>query len=134
MNTPENYRYLESLHLEATNETPEVQLDVEGVCYIKGRSLPENAYEFYEPILNWIKTMVNSNVKSFSLEVQLEYFNSSSGRFIYEIIHYLDVSPNKNGYSIVWRYEVGDDLMLERGQAFEALSSVVFTFIEDVSR
>jgi len=125
-----NVNFMENLRIQATNETPEVLLTVDDVSTISGRSLPENAFDFYEPLLNWIKAMVRTDIKQFTLVLSFDYFNSSSGRYIHEILHQLDRSYNKNGFSVIWKYESEDDLMIERGEAFQSLCSIPFDFVE----
>lgn len=121
---------LEPLAIPAKDDTPEIYLSTSGVSKIRGRSLPENAYEFYEPILEWVTQFSKSNVKEFTLEIWFDYFNSSSGRYIYEMLHRLDNSVNKNCYKVVWKYEKEDDLMVERGEALQSLCSIPFQFVE----
>lgn len=125
-----NLNYLKPLEIIATGDTPEVFLRATETSSLSGRSLPENAYVFYEPILDWIKQLVDSDTKEFTLVFSFDYFNSSSGRYIYEILHLLDKSRNKNHYSITWKYETEDDLMIERGESFQALCSIPFSFVE----
>ncbi len=125
-----NLNYLNPLRIDSTGETPEVFFSTTEASLLSGRSLPENAYSFYEPLLDWIKQMVDSNTKEFVLVFSFDYFNSSSGRYIYEILHMLDKSRNKNHYSIIWKYEAEDDLMIERGEAFQSLCSIPFDFVE----
>ena len=44
------------LHIEGTEDTPEVLLDSGNNTFsISGRSFPENAIEFYEPIFAWLQ-------------------------------------------------------------------------------
>jgi len=121
---------LEPLIIQAKEDTPEIFLSSTEPSRIRGRSLPENAYEFYEPILEWITHFSNSNMKEFTLEIWFDYFNSSTGRYIFEILHRLDKSASKNSYKIIWKYEKDDDLMIERGEALQSLCSISFNFVE----
>ncbi len=46
---------IKTLKLSKFEDTPEVLLDKEHNNFvISGRSLPENSYEFYRPIIFWI--------------------------------------------------------------------------------
>jgi len=121
---------LEPLFIQAKEDTPEVYLSISEGSRIRGRSLPENAYEFYKPILEWVTQFSSANIKEFTLEICFDYFNSSSGRYLYEMLHRLDNSANKNYYKILWKYEKDDDLMIERGEALQSLCSISFQFIE----
>ncbi len=47
---------MEKLIIGHTEDTPNVRFEPEtGVFCIEGRSLPENAVAFYNPILDWLK-------------------------------------------------------------------------------
>ncbi len=125
-----NLNHLRTLHIAATGDTPEVYLSVSEPSALTGRSLPENAFNFYHSIVEWVKQFVASDNKEFVLILHFDYFNSSSGRYIYEILNLLDNSHHKNHYTIIWKYEADDDLMIERGEAFQSLCSIPFNFVE----
>lgn len=120
----------EVLNIKSTEDTPEVFFCITGISSISGRSIPENAFSFYEPILVWVKELNMHEVKQFTLVFNLDYFNSSSGRYIYEILYQLEKSPHKSSYKIIWKYEIEDDLMFEKGEAIESICSIPFEFIE----
>lgn len=123
-----NSNFIETIYLEATGETPEVRLSLHGESIICGRSLPENAYNFYEPILIWFNKLVSSDATEFALTLDFDYFNSSSGRYINEILYLLSNWSKKDCVRIVWKYEEDDDLMLERGESFQSLCLLNFQF------
>ena len=122
---------LETLYISKTEETPEVHLSADsGNSYISGRSLPENAYEFYLPILDWVKWYAQNINAPLNLELKFDYFNSSSGRYLFELLHVLEQSKYKESYRIVWMVEKEDDLMLEKGEELKSLSDLRFDLIE----
>ncbi|MBI4647060.1 MAG: DUF1987 family protein [Bacteroidia bacterium] len=46
---------MEPILIEATNRTPYVCFDSDkNIFIIEGRSYPEDAFSFYQPILNWL--------------------------------------------------------------------------------
>jgi hypothetical protein len=121
---------LQPLHIEKTDETPEVRLQLDaGPSLISGRSLPENAYEFYEPVINWIKSYSESSNAPFNLQLRFDYFNSSSGRYIFEILHILEQSRYKANFKITWIAEKEDDLMIEKGEELRSLSDLEFELV-----
>ena len=81
---------MNELILEKTNDTPFVYLNKnENKFSIGGRSLPENAITFYEPILNWLENyIVNPNPETV-FEFNFEYFNSASSIQIFNIVFLL---------------------------------------------
>lgn len=118
---------LVELHISPTEETPEVFLSPDGKpSFIAGRSLPENAHEFYHPVLQWIREHSRNEKTSLQLELKFDYFNSSSGRFLFEILSVLENSGNRSNYSIIWAVESDDDLMLEKGEELKSLIDLSF--------
>src|SRR5687768_12866436 len=106
----------DSYYIKATEETPEVSLSVmNGHSFLSGRSLPENAHEFYRPIIQWMSQHCGRMTNPTQLELKFDYFNSSSGRFLFELLSIIERNPKKGLFSIIWSVEKGDELMLEKG-------------------
>jgi len=70
---------METIIREGTPKTPFVRFDGEkGLVEIKGRSIPENSVEFYKPLIDWLEKYSAGPVKETYVNIQLEYFNTSS--------------------------------------------------------
>ncbi len=121
---------LKTIHIKATEETPEVFLNTNGdECRILGKSLPENAFDFYEPILQWIRLYCDKVEKPLKLHLQFDYFNSSSGRYLFELLHTLEQSKFKENYRIVWITDKDDELMFEKGLEYKNLCDIAFDVV-----
>lgn len=112
--------------ISATRTTPSVLLDPEnGVYRICGNSIPENAGEFYAPVVTWCRDNLASFTRRATFEFDLPYFNSSSLKAIYliltEIKHALDA-----GREIIvnWHVEEHDEFMLEAAETFEEMVGI----------
>ncbi|MCB0762947.1 MAG: DUF1987 domain-containing protein [Flavobacteriales bacterium] len=118
---------LDSLHIAKTEETPEVSFNLEtGMFSIVGRSLPEDAFAFYKPIIEWIKDPDN-RVPVGELTIHLDYFNSSSGRYIMEMLVTLESQfKDSRGLTIKWVVDEDDELMIEKGEEFNSLINLPF--------
>ncbi|MFW5978872.1 MAG: DUF1987 domain-containing protein, partial [Bacteroidia bacterium] len=101
---------MESISLEGTTKTPTINLDPKkGTIEIKGRSIPENSIEFYRPIVEWLEEYANSPKKKTTVNVQLEYFNTSSSKCILDIFKKLEsIKKARNEVIINWYYEEDD--------------------------
>jgi SiaC family regulatory phosphoprotein len=118
---------IEELYIPATDETPEVCLTrLKNRSYISGRSLPENAFEFYSPLINWVNNHSPKIDSVFEIEFKFDYFNSSSGRYLFEMLTQLEKNPKKRFIKIHWIVEDGDDLMLEKGLELKSLLDLNF--------
>src|ERR1700712_4159290 len=107
-----------------SEDTPGVILDKDNNIFeISGRSLPEDAAEFYKPILNWMNDYKKEHSNKTEFVVKLEYFNTSSSKLILDILTRLEGIP---GSSIVWCYCADDEDMQEAGEEFSELVTVPF--------
>lgn len=107
---------------EKTDSTPEVNLDADaGVIELSGRSIPENASSFYNPILDWLTAYCGDPNDSTTFNFYLEYINSISQKMLVDIFHKA-VELKKNGGSVEvnWMYDEDDEEMQEEGEIFES--------------
>jgi hypothetical protein len=125
---------MESLLIEGTAKTPSVKFDPNsGLIEIKGRSIPENSIEFYKPMVDWLERYSKVPKSSTKVNIQLEYFNTSSSKCILDVFKKLEeIHKSKNEVIINWYYEEDDEDMLEAGEDYESIIRVPFKMIEIV--
>ena len=120
---------MEDIKIEGTPKTPTVNfINDEGVLEIKGRSIPENSIEFYKPLIEWIESYAQEPKDSTNINIQLEYFNTSSSKCILDLFKKLEAI--NNNITINWYYEEDDEDMLEAGEDYEAIINIPFKMIE----
>jgi hypothetical protein len=112
-----------SLRIKATEDTPEVNFNKDsGEFSLNGRSLPEDAFEFYRPVKAWLKEYIKQPNNNSDLKISLDYFNSSSVKQLLELIMlFEEISVSGKKASIIWCYSEGDDLMEIKGREFESM-------------
>ncbi len=123
---------MDSIVIEGTPKTPSINFDVvAGKIEIKGRSIPENSIEFYRPLVEWLETYATAPLANTLVNIQLEYFNTSSSKCILDIFKKLE-NISKAGSNIVinWYYEEDDEDMLEAGEDYQSIIKVPFKMIE----
>ncbi len=125
---------MELIRIEGTPKTPTIVMNPDsGVIDIKGRSIPENSIEFYKPIVDWLDEYAGSPAAKTIVNVQLEYFNTSSSKCILDVFKKLEVlKKNQNDVVINWYYEEDDEDMLEAGEDYESIIKVPFKMIQIV--
>ncbi len=122
---------MEKYQIRPSRNTPDIILTPEGSMRIKGRSIHENVAEFYEPLLDWADEYVLEPPPLTCVDIQLEYFNSASAKYIIQLLQRLQMVTLKNKKFLVnWFYEVGDDDILERGEYFSSVLDIPFKYIE----
>jgi hypothetical protein len=115
---------MNAINIEGTEDTPKVVLDKNAnVFEISGRSLPEDAAEFYHPILQWLEKYAENANPSTNFVVKLEYFNTASSKLILDVLTKLEAIQN---VKISWFYYNDDEDMEEAGQEFSELIDVEF--------
>ncbi len=116
--------------IEGTKNTPSVLLE-SGVLEIKGRSIPEDAFDFYTPILNEIQAGVLDTKDKIEIRFHLEYINSGSKKFLSNILGTLDeMYLSGRDMVIYWHFDYDDDSMHELGNDFRVLIKIPFHVIE----
>jgi len=118
------------LYIKGTSKTPEVDFS-SGVIQLSGRSIPEDAVAFYQPVIRWVAAYAENPEKFTKVNFRIEYINSGSNRFIYAIFKLLDECFLK-GYdiSITWYYEEDDDTIKGLGKDFQSLLKVPIKLVE----
>jgi hypothetical protein len=123
---------MKSISMEGTPKTPTVRFDAEhGLIEIKGRSIPENSVEFYKPLVDWLEDYSKSPAGKTEVNIQLEYFNTSSSKCILDVFKKLEtIHKNKNEVVVRWFYEEDDEDMREAGEDYESILRIPFEMIE----
>jgi hypothetical protein len=125
---------MEPISIDGTAKTPSVKFDAEtGVMEIKGRSIPENSIEFYKPLVDWLDEYAEEAKDKTIVNIQLEYFNTSSSKCILDVFKKLEsLNKGKSEVLVNWYYEEDDEDMLEAGEDYESIIRVPFKMIEIV--
>ncbi|MBR3980424.1 MAG: DUF1987 domain-containing protein [Bacteroidales bacterium] len=122
---------MEVLHIEGTEDTPEVLLDSGNNTFsISGRSFPENAIEFYEPIFAWLQKYAEEVENDMEFEFCMEYFNTSSSKQIAKIFLLLEKINENVFVQVIWKYKKEDSDMMASGMRFSKLLNLEFELRE----
>lgn len=127
---------MDSLFIERGDTTPKLDFNIESMEFsLEGECRPENVLTFFEPVMKWLDSFVswapeNVSNKELKFLFKLEYYNSSSAKFIFNIFKRLKVLQ-ENGIDITmyWFYDQLDEDLLECGQEYEKILGLKFEFI-----
>ena len=137
---------MQNLVIKQGNRTPEIRFSPdENVFYIRGTSSPEDVRKLYYPVLEWInkfnEEILKNEFKTFNegnpirFQFDLEYFNSSSAKFFFDMmIEFKKLRPAGVPVIVEWYYEQEDPEMKEAGNDFSQLVEMEFTFIPKPSK
>jgi hypothetical protein len=120
----------EEVYIKGSVETPEVVLNKkDGVLKFSGRSMPEDAKEFYTPLIDWVSQYAENPAPATRVVFSYEYFNTSSSKMIMELIESVKkIGEKDQQLTVEWHYLEDDDDMLEAGEDYEEITGIEFQY------
>lgn len=112
---------MKNLIIDKTASTPSIRFNAEtGVLEIKGESYPENVAKIYSPVLDWLKDYLASETKTFEIQFDIPFFNSSTSKVLLMILDMLEEGVgNGKAISAKWLCEQENELAIECGLEFK---------------
>jgi len=121
---------MQSLIIKSTEDTPEIIFDPANKKFsISNVSLPENAIEFYAPVLNWLKKYRDNPLPETIFDFNIEYLNTASSKQIFELVFLIDKINDVSDVTINWHYDTIDEDMQALGIRFTHLVKVNFELV-----
>ncbi len=110
---------MKNLIIEPTEKTLKIHFDAEkGLLEIEGSSYPESSRQFFQILNEWIESYISTIGKAITLNLKIQYLNSTSTKYMMDLLSILENFYEKGGdVNINWYYEEGDD-MEEMGEDF----------------
>lgn len=123
---------MELLKIEETKYTPEIIMNPEnGEISIKGKSYPENTFEFYEPVMKWLNSYFEEAQEKTIVNFEIVYFNSSSSKLFFDLFDLIDENSSKSDIQVNWIYDEENDSALEAGEDFkEDFENLTFILVK----
>jgi len=123
---------MEKFHLEGSPKTPEIDFNGDtGILELRGRSIPENSVEFYAPLNKWLEEYAVQANENTTLDMKLEYFNTSSSKCILDLFKRLEkMNGGVTTVHVNWYFETEDEDMAEAGEDYQAIVELPFSIIE----
>ena len=118
------------MNIEGTRSTPSIYIEP-GRIEIKGRSIPEDSFEFYHPVHNAIMEYFKNTELKTEMHFHLEYINSGSKKFITTILSNCN-EYYQGGRNIIieWYYDSDDESIQELGNDLRTMLEIPFHLIE----
>ncbi|HTA64263.1 MAG TPA: biofilm regulation phosphoprotein SiaC [Xanthomonadaceae bacterium] len=117
--------------LAATASTPTVDFNAAtGVLAISGESYPENAFEFFRPLLAWVAGYIRETNGQVTAEIALSYLNTSSIKSVMDLLDLLEAA-HRDGrqVSVRWSYRKENDRALEMIEEFKEEVTLPFFIV-----
>ncbi len=114
------------------DNTPSILIDEANMlCRIEGSSFPEDAFEVYQHVLDWLQRIKNKNTgRKLVVEFDFDFLNSISHKKVWQIINELK-GMHKEGKEVLvkWYYDENDEDIMEAGEDLGELINVPFELI-----
>jgi len=132
---------MQKLFIEATVSAPEINFSpADRLLMISGTSCPEDVRALYYPVTEWTRIFVDevskgeypllSKESPLKIKINLDYFNSSSAKFLFDILSELKRLVEENKPVVVeWFYDLDDSDQKEAGEDMASLVGMKFTLI-----
>ncbi|HNW56760.1 MAG TPA: DUF1987 domain-containing protein [Bacteroidales bacterium] len=132
---------MQKLHIPPTSTTPEICFSPEDNTFmIRGTSSPEDVRALYYPVIEWARLFIDELIEKKSdryskenplrLQIDSNYFNSSSAKFFYDILlEFKRLAPFEIPLVVEWFYDKEDIDLQEAGSDIALLANMEFTFI-----
>ena len=79
-----------------------------------GNSYPENAVDFFQPLLQWVHDYVRIPRKHTLVEFRVNYFNTSSSKYLFQIMEFICAFHAKgNPVKVIWVSNEENNEMLD---------------------
>ncbi|WP_027087270.1 DUF1987 domain-containing protein [Cohnella panacarvi] len=124
---------IQAINLEATRSTPEIRFDpAANRLSIDGQSYPENAFAFYQPLLQWIDDYFEQLAPGIevSVELQLPYINTTSTKCLLMLLDKLQAAYEDGlRVAVRWLYDEDNESELECAEEFKEDLTLPFQII-----
>jgi len=120
---------------EQTAKTPLINFDpASGNFEVQGKSIPENSAHFYKPVYDWLDEYIQNPAPTTTLNIQLDYFNTSSSKCIVDLFKKLElIVKNGKGAAVInWKHDENDDDMQEAGEDYRSIIKIPFNIVSFV--
>ena len=120
------------LEIERRANTPSVNFNSQtGILKIEGRSIPENPGDFYDELIDWIKQYFSDSPSETTLELNLEYVNSGSSKYLLGLLRVIKEEVKKGmQITVNWYYEEDDEAIQSLGEHYKSTLKIPFNLIE----
>jgi hypothetical protein len=111
--------------------TPSVRLDARrGLMELSGESYPENAFDFYAPVLEWARQFLSTYPAPLRLELRMSYLNTSSTKCLIDLLDMMEEAHRAGrDASVAWFCDRDNERARESAEEFREDVSLPFEIV-----
>jgi hypothetical protein len=124
---------MSNLSIQGSPSTPSITADWEqGLVRMQGDSYPENSFDFFGPIVDWIERFLAQTQAPLRLELRLVYMNTSSVKVMMDIFDLLEDFHGKGRQVRVdWYYDPRNERVVDLASEFQEDCNFPFLITAD---
>lgn len=114
-----------------TQSTPAITADpARGLLTMRGDSYPENSFELFGPVIEWVESYLLGSSAPLNLELELLYLNTSSIKSMMDIFDVLEAAHGKGRQvGVTWFYDMRNERVGELAEEFKEDCTFPFSVI-----
>lgn len=126
---------MQHLTLSKTTSTPAVDFNADsGLLVLTGESYPENSFDFFKPLLDWVREFLSTTSGPVRLQIGLTYMNTSSIKSMMDVLDLLeDAHAASREVTVTWFYDEENDRALEMAEEFREEVTLPFFVVPNPS-
>ena len=107
--------------IPGSQSTPAIQSDWgKGIVSMQGDSYPENSYELFHQVYEWIERFLGEAAHPLNLELRPLYLNTSSIKAMMDIFDLLEAAYQEGRQVAVnWYYDIRNERVVELAEEFK---------------
>jgi len=112
---------MSNLTITGSQSTPAISGDWEaGVLTMTGDSYPENSFDLFNRVIDWVERFLADGKRPLALELHLLYLNTSSVRAIMDVFDLLeDAYADGHPVAVNWHYDRRNERVAELAEEFK---------------
>ena len=107
---------MKSIFIAPESYSPRVEFYPSGKLLLEGRSMPENVFTLFGPLIEFA---MNIHADKVDFDINLEYYNTATSRKVLEVLQALDENKHIRELNVIWHYESDDEDNHEMGEIYE---------------
>lgn len=117
--------------LPGSQSTPAIHSDrAAGTVSMQGDSYPENSYELFHQVFEWIERFLAEAERPLSLELRLLYLNTSSIKAMMDIFDLLEAAHQQGkAVAVNWYYDQQNERVVELAEEFKEDCTFPFSIL-----
>ena len=119
---------MKELQIAGTKKAPTLKY-LKGHFSIEGCSIPEDPKKFFKPVLSFFEDNSNYQAEKYLIDIRFEYCDSSSLKWILNILMEFQKHVSYTNAEINWYYENDDAEMMELGEFVQQRIKLPFNLI-----